>query len=55
MEKVIICYMNHTQQEVTEQEARRICSDRTTARRIIDAITDNKQLQTELRQLIDRY
>lgn len=38
-----------------EQEARRICSDESIAGRIIDAITDNKQLQQELRQLIDSF
>ena len=52
-EQIIIVFADRTRRTMPEQEARRICSDKKTAGRIIDALTDNKPLQTELRQIID--
>lgn len=50
---VVIVYTDRTRQECTEQEATVICKDKQIKGRIIDALTDNKELQASLRALID--
>lgn len=44
----------HTEQH-TAEEARRLCSTPETAGRIIDALTEDKELQNLMRRLMDEY
>ena len=55
MEPITIVYLDRHRQSVTSAEAMQICKDREQASSIIDVLTDNKQLQTELRQIIDNF
>lgn len=55
MKPITIVYLDRHRQSVTAAEEMQICKDKETASRIIDVLTDNKQLQTELRQIIDNY
>ncbi len=52
---VTLVFTNRTQQTVTEDVAKKLCSTPATAGRIMDALTEDEKLQRLLRQMMDRY
>ena len=53
MQLVTLVFTDRHTEMHTPGSAARLCSDPEISRKIIDALTDNKPLQTSLRRLID--
>ncbi len=52
---VTLVFTDRTQQTVTEAEAKKLCSTPATAGHILDALTEDRELQRLLRQMMDHY
>lgn len=51
---ITLVFVDRTRQEVTTEEAYRMCQNPRIAGRIIDALTDDEKLQSKLRSIMDK-